>query len=70
MDEIIGTDKLITTLIDDDLEFVRNNDSGSEYLEQLLINGFKGYNNMTLEELQEEIKARELDKQGSKKDDK
>lgn len=59
MDEIIGTDKLITTLIDDDLEFVRNN---SEYLEQLLINGFKGYNNMTLEELQEEIKARELDK--------
>lgn len=53
-------EEIIKKLLEDDFDYIRNNNSGDEYLEQLLINGFMGYNNQTIEELKSELKAREL----------
>jgi len=60
LDALLGKDKLISRLVEDDFEFIKEQLSGDEYLEQMLLTGFKGYNNMSLEEIQQEIDAREL----------
>ena len=53
-------EKAINLLLEDDFRFICDNDSGREYLSNLLIEGFKGYNNMSLKVLKEELKAREI----------
>ena len=60
LDALLGKDKLISRLVEDEFEFIKEQLSGDEYLEQMLLTGFKGYNNMSLEEIQQEIDAREL----------
>lgn len=50
--------KAIDALVDDDMNTVENDDGW--YLSSLLINGFKGYNNCTDEELMQELTDRDI----------
>ena len=53
-------EKAIKILLKNDFEYISDNSAGEEWIETILINGFKGYNNMTLKELEREIKEREI----------
>lgn len=53
-------DRAIKKLLKDDLNYLRDNSAGEEWIELILVNGFKGYLNQSLKELKAEIKAREL----------
>ena len=59
-DEKAEKEKAIKLLLNEDFNYTRDNISGMEWIEQILINGFKGYINMTLKDLKDEIKAREI----------
>ena len=48
-------DKMIETLIDDDVKII---EWAPEFLDSMLMNGFKGYGNYTDEELEEECNRR------------
>ena len=48
-------DKMIETLIDDDVKVI---EWAPEFLDSMLMNGFKGYGNYTDEELEEEYNLR------------
>lgn len=55
-------DKLIARLIDLNMELCYNDSAfNDEFIFDLLTYGFKGYNNMTVEELTEELKHTEYD---------
>jgi hypothetical protein len=48
----------ISELVDNDMDSIRNDDGW--YLSSILTNGFKGYTNMTDEELIEELNCRDI----------
>ena len=59
----MNRERLIERLINDDLEYDRLLDRtfvDPHYFEQIMRRGFKGYNNMTINELMEECDAQEI----------
>lgn len=52
--------EMIKMLIDSDYDSIQNDGTHADFLYDMLYDGFKGYNNMTDEELVQEMNIREL----------
>lgn len=56
--------EIINALIEDDIKNIENFNTGFYWwIEQILANGFIGYNNQSIEQLKQEYEERELENQ-------
>lgn len=57
----LNRDQMITWLVNNDLDYVRGDGGGPDWLRWVLTTGFEGYENQTDAVLEQEIKEREED---------